>query len=229
MQPYFYPYVGYFQLIEACEGFVVYDDVNFIKGGWIHRNRILIGGNPHYLGVQMQDASPNKKIIEISLNESAQWREKLLKTVRQSYTKAPFVQDVIRLLEGVLFSDTSALAKISLRSIQSVLEYLEMDVEIVESSCIYQNANLSGQARVIDICKQNKADHYRNMIGGRGLYQSSALMDNGISLWFLEPDLRPYSQLTQNFVPGLSIIDALMFNDVQTCHNLLKRPSLAMS
>lgn len=213
MQPYLFPYLGYFQLIAAVDKFVFYDDVNYIKNGWINRNRLCIGGVPQYLTVPLAGASPNQKINEVVVQADGVWRKKAIERLRHAYSKAPHFAAVNALVADVLMADEMSIAALAKKSILDICAYLSLDAEFVFSSAPYGNIDLSGQARVIDICRQERADVYRNPPGGKDLYDAAAFAAAGIGLEFLNPALPGYRQFSSEFLPGLSIIDVLMFND----------------
>lgn len=221
MQPYFLPYIGYYQLIKAVDKFVVYDDVNYINRGWINRNNILVGGKAHLFTIPLKDASQNKLIHEVALAEDAQWRKKLLKTIQQSYQKAPCYSSVYPVIESIVQYDTGTISELALQSLIQVNEYLGINTEIVPSSTVYANADLKAQDRILDICQQEQATRYINPIGGMELYDRQKFAEAGIELFFIKSSSVSYPQFKNDFVPWLSMLDVLMFNDVSTIHELL--------
>jgi WbqC-like protein family len=212
MQPYLFPYLGYFQLIAAVDKFVFYDDVNYIKNGWINRNRVLLNGEIRYITVPLAGASPFLKINEVMMQAPEFWVKKLLESIRHGYSKAPHYPRVSELLGDVLGTRTDRIGTLAARSVTEVARYLGLDTEFVQSSVPYRNAELSGVPRVLDICARERADIYVNLPGGRTLYEEQDFAAAGIELVFVEPDLRPYDQANAAFHPGLSILDVLMFN-----------------
>jgi hypothetical protein len=211
MQPYFFPYIGYFQLIAAVDKFVIYDDVNFINRGWINRNNILINGKAGLISVPLNGASQNKRIKDIAPVLDQKWRITLLKTIEQNYIKAPFFDVVYPMLVKVIYADASTISEFNYTRIKSVCEYLGITTSLIPSSEIYANRELKGQYRIMDICKKENAQHYINPIGGMELYNREVFRKEGISLNFIKSELPPYKQFTDNFTPALSIIDVLMF------------------
>jgi len=212
MQPYLFPYLGYFQLAASADRFVFYDDVAFIKTGWINRNRILLDGQPHYLTVPLISASSFRRIADIGIAPRARWLPKLLKLLHHAYSRAPHYAAVSRLVEQILSSGTESIAQIAARSVKETCSYLGIDITFVDTSIGYGNNTLTGQSRVLDICRVEHATTYVNLPGGRSLYDRSAFTNANIELAFIEPSLIPYPQFDAPFVPALSIIDALMFN-----------------
>ncbi len=211
MQPYIFPYIGYFQLINAVDKFIIYDDVNFINKGWINRNRILVNGKDSLFTIPLKEASQNKLINSIEVNWDNAWKSKFLKTIEQSYKKAPHYQQVLPLIEGLLNTEKSIFSEIIFENLTQVCQYLEIKTEIVPSSSIYHNTHLKAQERIIDICVQEKTDTYINPIGGLELYDKAAFQAIGKELFFIKSKAIRYTQFKNEFVPWLSIIDVLMF------------------
>jgi len=222
MQPYIFPYVGYFQLINAVDKFIIYDDVNFINKGWINRNNILVSGKAHLFTIPLKDASQNKLINEVSLLRTDAWQKKLLKTVQQSYQKAPYYQKAFVLIEEIVNLDVDTIQELTFQALTRTCNYMGITTEIIPSSTIYNNTHLKGQERILDICKQEKADHYINPIGGMELYDKEKFEKEGIKLDFIKSVLYPYTQFKNAFVPWLSIIDILMFNDPEEIRKQLQ-------
>lgn len=220
MQPYFLPYIGYFQLINLVDKYVIYDDVNFIKGGWINRNRILLNGEPFMVNVIMQGASSFKKINEI---EVARNNEKILKTIEQAYKKAPYFNDVFPLLFDIIKFKNNNLASFIFNSITVLSDYMKIKTHFVLSSEIQKNNELKGQDKVIDICKLLDASEYYNAIGGQSLYNKLTFAENNIGLKFVNTKFLEYKQFDSPFVPSLSIIDVLMFNSIDNVNDLLNK------
>lgn len=221
MQPYIFPYIGYFQLIAAADKFILYDDVSFINKGWINRNNILVNGQSHMFTIPLKKASQNKPINEIEVSEDIVWKEKLLKSIKQSYSKAPQFDEVFNLIEKVLGNRSGNVSGFIHNSLIKTLAKLNIDTQIIASSSVYNNSGLKAQERIIDICKRENADTYINPSGGVELYSESKFAANNINLKFLKPLLKPYRQFTGNFIPGLSILDVMMFNSSEEMQKLL--------
>lgn len=226
MQPYFFPYLGYWQLINAVDEYVIYDDVNFIKGGWINRNRLLVNGNPSYFNVQMNGASSFKKINEIEVNDDKINKRKMLETLYNCYGKAPYFNEAFPVLSNIINSDEKNLAKYLENSIIQVCNYLGINTKIIISSDISKNNDLKGKAKVIHICKLLGASDYLNAIGGKELYDYDSFEKEGIQLHFLKTNIEEYKQFKNEFVPGLSIIDIMMFNSKSTIQDMLNNYEL---
>lgn len=222
MQPYFFPYIGYWQLMNAVDKYVVYDDVNFIKGGWINRNRILVNGKAHYFNVKMHDSSSFKLINEIQIDTNETHINKNLKTIYMNYCKAPYFSEVYPLLESILKTETINLAEYVINSIKCVSEYLDIKTDIIISSSISKNNKLRGKDKVIEICKILEATEYYNAVGGIDLYSFEEFKKNGINLMFLKTNEIIYQQFNNLFIPNLSIIDVMMFNSKNDIKNMLQ-------
>ncbi|NDP61897.1 WbqC family protein [Polaromonas sp.] len=221
MQPYLFPYIGYFQLVAAVDKFVFYDDVNFIKNGWINRNRLFLAGDVRYITVPLSGASSFLKINEVGVQPGDIWRRKIIESMRQSYSKAPYFNNIKTLVSEILFLEENKIANLAKASIVAVCNYLDLDTQFVFTSTTYENKYLNSAARIIDICRQEKADSYFNLSGGKELYDESLFKSNGIDLYFMESQLKKYQQFSEEFQPGLSIIDVLMFNDINAVREMV--------
>ena len=211
MQPYFLPYVGYFQLIAAVDKFVLYDDVAFIKGGWINRNNLLLEGKRSLFTIPLANGESGVPIHEVSLAKNfPKWRSKFLKTLHHAYAKAPNYTEVAAMLERWLDPNIGLLSEINRISLVDTLRWLGIPTQIVPSSRIYSNAHLERGERLIDICKYEGIDVYINAAGGRDLYDKSWFQERGIELGFLDPSIQPYPQGKGTFAPNLSILDFIM-------------------
>ncbi len=227
MQPYLLPYIGYFQLMAAVDKFVLYDDVQFIKGGWINRNRILLGGREHTFTAPLLGASPNRLINEIELVEKTDWRRKFLRTIEQAYKGAPHYTEVTPLLGKIVSYPERQLNAYLLHSLEALKTYLEIPATLIHTSAAYQNQDLKGQERILDICRREGASVYANASGGRDLYDPATFRAQGFDLRFLEPEPLTYDQGTKDFYPSLSIVDVLMFNSRDEVKALLGKARLS--
>ncbi|MDZ3990437.1 hypothetical protein PspTeo4_01088 [Pseudomonas sp. Teo4] len=221
MQPYLFPYAGYFNLLEQVDHFVFYDDVNFIKGGWINRNRLILSGEVNYFTVPLQGASPNLKINQIRVQPRKVWERKVLESIRQSYSKAPNFHFCFDLIKDVFDTESEQIAVLAKRSVIKVSERLGYSNVFTDSSEKYGNSLLSGAERVIDICKLEGASTYINLPGGKALYDQLSFAKAGVELRFSRPALVSYEQFGKNFEAGLSIIDMMMFNSFEECVALI--------
>lgn len=164
MQPYFLPYIGYFQLIKAVDKYVIYDDVNYIKKGWINRNNILCNGQAHLFSISLRGASQNKLINEIEISDDF---SKFRKMIELSYRKAPYFEEVFKLLNSIIDYPNKNLSLFLANSIKEICKYLSIDTEIIFSSEIEKNNDLKGQEKILEICKILQAKTYINAIGGQ--------------------------------------------------------------
>lgn len=221
MQPYLFPYIGYFQLMAAVDKFVFYDDVNFIKNGWINRNRLFLAGDVRYITIPLTSASSFLKINQIVVQSSDVWRKKISESIRHSYSKAPYFPSINNIICDVLSSGENKISNLAKNSVIAIADYLGLKTRFVMSSALYKNENLNGVARVLDICHEEKANQYYNLPGGKDLYDEKLFKLNGMDLCFIRPELKGYRQFSTDFHPGLSIIDVLMFNDRDIVREML--------
>lgn len=222
MQPYIFPYIGYFQLVQAVDTFIFYDDVNYIKGGWINRNKILLSGNEHFLTIPCLKASPNKRINEITFDRYCSGFKKLEKTLTQAYRKAPYYNQIFPLISNILNTPSNSIAILAAESVKQIANYLEINVNFLTSSEHFpETKRLDRVARLILLCERTSTNRYINPIGGKGLYDKTYFKNRGIQLDFLKSHPIEYKQFTHKFIPWLSIIDVLMFNSIEDTKNLL--------
>jgi len=203
MQPYFMPYIGYFQLMAAVDKYIVYDDVNYIKGGWVARNNLIIGGKKQMFNIELSGASSNKHFNEICIRDDFR---KLRKTLQMNYSKASYYNQAMELMENVF----------------SYKDYLSIDTEFIMSSTLQKDNSLKGKDKVIDICQRLGANTYYNAIGGQELYSKEEFQKHGIELCFVKPQEVAYPQTVMSFIPWLSMIDVLMNNSAEDIRELLK-------
>ncbi|MDG5766710.1 WbqC family protein [Balneolales bacterium ANBcel1] len=222
MQPYFFPYLGYFQLANAVDQFVFLDDVSFIKRGWINRNRILVNGEGKYLTIPCFNPSQNRLINEIEHRLDGKGKRKLLLTIRHAYGKAPFFTEVMTLIEQVLDTDSPYIQNLAERSVEVCARYLGIECRFYRNSVTNGNSQLKAQERIIDICCKAGAQVYINPAGGKKLYNKSDFRDQGIDLRFIKPKPVEYNQFGDKHIPWLSIIDVLMFNGRRNSADLLE-------
>ena len=223
MQPYFMPYIGYWQLLAAVDTYVIYDDVNFIKKGWINRNNILVNGAKQLFTISLEGVSQNKLINEILIVDDF---VKLRKTISMAYCKAPYHNETMELLDQIFAFESKNLAKFLENSIRLVADYTGFNTEIILSSEIKKNNSLKGQDKILEICRKLGADTYYNAIGGQELYSKNDFDAAGIDLKFVQSEITPYKQFKNDFIGGLSMIDVLMFNNLDDINKKLKRFTL---
>ena len=226
MQPYFIPYIGYWQLMNAVDKYIVYDDVNFIKGGWINRNRILVNGEPKYFNIPMLGSSPHKLLNEVEVNHNEKLKNKNMRVIEGAYQKAPYYNEVKDLLEKIMNGEQKSISDFILNSFKIINEYLEIDTELILSSTLNKDCSLKGQDKVLSICELLGATEYYNAIGGQELYSFEEFKKHGIDLKFLETGKIEYKQFHNEFQSNLSIIDVMMFNSKDKVKEFLNQYTL---
>ena len=228
MQPYFMPYIGYFQLINTVDKFIFYDDVTFIKQGWINRNQILINNQAKMFSIPLSNASSHVLIKDVLISESAyqKWKKSFLNSILFSYKKAKNYSKINALIEKILEKRPGTISELAIKSVIEVAQYLDLKTEFEICSDVYSNTYLSGQNRVLDICINEKATTYINPIGGMELYSKSVFQEKNIELFFIKANKLVYPQFSEEFVPFLSIIDVLMFNDIDEIQKQLNNFTL---
>jgi hypothetical protein len=223
MQPYFLPYIGYFQLMKATNIFVFYDDVNFIKQGWINRNRILLNGEDYLFTLELKGASSYKRINTIEIGRN---RNKLFRTFQHAYKKAPFYKTVLPILYSIFESSQINLSQFIIDTHLILTSYLDLKIQFLISSQIEKEDKLKGQEMLINICKKLGASEYINLIGGQDLYSKEDFANSRINLKFLNTKKIEYTQYENNFIPRLSIVDVMMFNSKEQISEYLMQYEL---
>ena len=227
MQPYFLPYIGYFQLINTVNEFVFYDDVSFMKKSFINRNSILLNGKRHQFTIPLKKASQNKLINEVEVAIDKKWLDDFLKTIDYAYKAAPNYQEVKILLDSILSSRYNNIAELAIQSVILVSNYLNIDCKFSVSSERYsETKKLSKAERLIAITKASKKVKYINAINGKLLYDKRQFKNHNIDLYFLESEKISYMQFGNEFVESLSILDVLMFNTKHSVKALLDKNRL---
>lgn len=228
MQPYFIPYIGYWQLMNAVDKYVIYDDVNFIKGGWINRNYILVNGKPKYFNIPMLGASPHKLINEVGVNNDLKLIEKNMRIMENAYKKALYFAEVFPLVVKILYCNETSISEYIEFSFKIIKEYLGITTDLIRSSSLNKNCSLRAQERVLHICDILGASEYYNAIGGMELYSSDAFKKRGIELKFIKTGVIKYEQFGGEFQSDLSIIDVMMFNSPGNIQNMLNNYELVI-
>ncbi len=227
MQPYLFPYIGYFQLINAVDTFVFYDDINFMKKSWVNRNRILVNGKECMITVPLKKASQNKLIKDIDVLIDRVWVQQFYKTIEQNYKKAPYFESTFKLIQTVFESPCKTIAELAIRSVVLICNYLEVTTSLEKSSITYpETKGVEKTERLIYITQLSKSDHYINPSGGKMLYDKTDFRLKGVTLSFIENQLSPYTQFDNDFVNGLSMIDVLMFNSPKEVQKMLNQYEL---
>jgi hypothetical protein len=216
MQPYFLPYVGYFHLIKSVDEFVIYDNIQYTKKGWINRNRILVNGNDKILTLPVKKDSDYLDVRDRVLADS--WgkdRMKLLNIIKSSYSKSPHFNTIFPIIQDCMLTTETNLFKFILDSLTALNSYLNINTKITTSSTLNIDHSLKSQSKVIAICKNLNASTYVNAIGGQELYSVEDFKNKGLDLKFVKSPPLNYKQHNSEFVPWLSILDVLMFNKRQ--------------
>ena len=222
MQPYTFPYMGYFHLIEASDMIVFYDDVNFIKRGWINRNRILLDNKPFFFTIPLEKASQNKKINEIIPIIDRKIKNKLFMQVKHAYKKAPFYDEIIQVVFSALNKNYDSIADLGINSIKSIYDYLGKEIRYLKSSvCSSSTKEMDKADRLIQITKGLGYKNYVNLIGGMDLYNKEYFKKEGVKLRFVKSNDFTYRQFQNQHVPFLSVIDVLMFNEKERAKEML--------
>ncbi len=222
MQPYFFPYIGYWQLICSVDQFVIYDNIKFTKNSWIRRNRILLDNKDKMITLPIKKDSDYLDIRERKLSENYQIeRIKILNQIRMAYNKAPYFDVIFPLIKNCLLRESNNLFEFIHYTINKIIDFLNIDTKVVISSELKIDHNLKSKERVIEICHKLGSNKYINSIGGINLYDKEEFKNKEIELFFLKTRLIEYPQFNRNFVPNLSIIDVLMFNDKSKVKQML--------
>lgn len=211
MQPYFMPYIGYFQLIAAVDTFIVYDNIKYTKKGWINRNRMLQNDKDTMFSLPLKSGSDSLDVCERKLAVDFN-RDKLLNQFKGAYGHAPYFAQTYPLLERIVRCEDNNLFRYIRHSLVETCAHLGIDVEIRISSDVSINHDLKAQDKVLALCRALDADTYINAIGGTELYDREAFRAQGVELKFIRSKPFEYAQFGAPFVPLLSIADVMMFN-----------------
>jgi len=215
MQPYFFPYIGYFQLLAAVDLFVLYDNIKYTKKGWINRNRMLRNGQDVMFSLPLKSDSDFLDVRDRELAANFD-RDKLVGQFREAYRQAPYFAQTFGLVERVIRHEDANLFHYLYNALARTCEHLGIGTEIRLSSQLAIDHTLKSQEKVLALCEATGADVYVNAIGGVELYSKDVFGQKGIELKFLQPRPFEYAQFGAEFVPWLSIIDVMMFNSPDT-------------
>lgn len=224
MQPYFMPYLGYFALIKHVDLFILFDTPQFIRHGWIERNKVLKpNGETLYIKVPLQKHSMDTQINKIVIKNTEDWKGKILAQLVPYKKKAPYYKEVIALLEDIFETETNSIVTLNFIALQKVCNYLDIDTPIKIWSKMELKIEIvnAPDEWALNICKAMGANGYYNPPGGKNFFDSNKYTKAGIDLRFLEIEQTAYNQLGHDFVPYLSIIDVLMFNDKVKINRML--------
>lgn len=228
MQPYVFPYLGYFQLIRCSDFFVFYDDVQFMKGGWVNRNRITNQGKAHTFTIPARGGSMHSRIMDVACGVDVRFRRKFLRQLEQEYRKASCFEPVSMLVAKVLDSSHDGnLSRLAITSVEEVFRYLELPINVSVSSRDFpREGDIKGPERVIAITRKLGGDRYVNLPGGARLYDHDQFAKEGIDLRFIKDRSGSYVHFADPFEPRLSIIDVLMHNCPDTVREMLTQYDL---
>lgn len=227
MQPYFLPYVGYWQLMASVDMFVVYDNIEYTKKGWINRNRFLLNGKDEVFSIPLKKGSDFLYVNQRRVGDCfLQDKEKLLRRWQAAYRKAPYFESVFPIMEEILGSEERNLFEFIFNSLQIIRHVLGIKSRLIISSQVDVDHALKGQDKVLALCEALNATEYVNPIGGLDLYGRAAFAERGVALYFQKARSIEYSQMGNSFVPNLSILDVLMFCGQERARQLLAETDL---
>lgn len=224
MQPYFFPYIGYFQLIHAVDEFIVFDQAQYIRRGWINRNRLLTAHKESiYINVPVHKAPRETKIKDIVIDSTSNWKETMYHHLSY-YRKAPNYAFVMNFLNDCFNSNHSNLSELNTSLLKKVCDLLEINTKFTVLSERFPMLNEINAPDEwgIEVSKALNATTYINAIGGMEFYDQQKYKANGLDIEFIKTDLKPYKQFRDVFVPGLSIIDVMMFNQPKEIKEMLE-------
>lgn len=229
MQPYFFPYIGYFQLINMVDEFILFDTPQFIRHGWIERNNLIqLNGNKFYIKVPLIKDKRETKIFNKKINNNEDWKGKILAQLNHYKKKAPYFEETLQLVQNAMDFDTDSISMLNHHIIILICEYLKINTPIK----VYSQMELEIEEVIesdewaLNICKVMKAKRYINPIGGKAFFNREKFESEGIKVDFLNSLFAPYEQFNHNFVPGLSIIDVMMFNSPEEIRKMLNQYEL---
>lgn len=220
MQPYFFPYIGYFQLIAAVDMFIVYDNIKYTKKGWVNRNRMLQNGKDVMFSLPLKNDSDYLDVCERELATDFN-RDKLLNQFKNAYRRAPYFAQTFQLIEQIVRYEDRNLFRFLHHSLVKTCEHLDIATEIKISSTIAIDHDLKNQDKVLALCESVGASTYVNAIGGMDLYSKEKFLGKGIELKFIKSKPFEYAQFSNAFVPWLSIVDVMMFNPLDSIRSCI--------
>ena len=222
MQPYFLPYIGYWQLMCAVDVFVVYDNVKYTKKGWINRNRILVEGNPQFFSINLKRASDFAVIGERTISPVfVDNRSKILRTIRTAYCRAPAFSEVLPIIEECFLLDDTRLFGFIFFSIETIARHLGITCRFEVASDLPVDHDLRKEQKIWAICRALACDHYFNPEAGQVLYDREQFAQKRVRLSFLQAGITEYQQVGNAFVPSMSIVDVLMYNGIEGTKRML--------
>ena len=238
MQPYFMPYIGYFQAMAAVDKYLLYDKVAFIKKGWINRNRIYIQNvGTQFITIPLKNKSSFTNILDVHIDNTTDWRSKMLNLIYYNYKRSLFFDVVYPLMENSIKQSSELISEYNFVVLNQIATFLDINTPIElctdpmyegieQQLATYDDSLLRKYDRIKFICQANNADNYINPIGGQELYDKQIFAQQGITLNFVQTQVIPYPQLAPEFIPNLSIIDVLMHNGKAGTKQLLNAYTL---
>lgn len=225
MQPYFIPYLGYFSLIKQTDKFILFDSVQFIKHGWIERNRILKPQSGwQYVAVPLTKHNGDTKIQDIMIKNTSDWRNKIFSQLEHYKRRAPFYKDTIVTLRDALDIETDSIVKLNAHTLKVICNYIgvEIDVDIFSEMDLQIEEVHAPDEWALNICKAlGNVEEYWNPEGGLEFFDRKKYDEAGIKISFLKMNLTKYPQRRPEFEAGLSIIDVMMFNEPSKINKML--------
>ena len=238
MQPYFMPYIGYFQTMAAVDKYLLYDKVAFIKKGWINRNRIYIQNvGTQFITIPLKNKSSFTNILDVQIDNTTDWRSKMLNLIYYNYKRSLFFDVVYPLMENSIKQSSELISEYNFVVLNQIATFLDINTPIElstdpmyegieEQLAKYDDSLLRKYDRIKFICQANNADNYINPIGGQDLYDKKVFAEHGIKLSFVQTEQFAYPQFAPEFIPNLSIIDVLMHNGKAGTKQLLNAYTL---
>lgn len=227
MQPYIFPYVGYFQLIGSVDKWVVFDDTQYLSKGWINRNRILhpdLKKKWQYFTIPVKKHSRESRIKDVEVNDGIDWRAEFIGKLTSYKKKAPYYTETVEFVENCISDDYATLSELIVSTLEKTCDYLAISFDysvFSEMSVNTDNVKHAGQW-ALEIADSMGASEYINPQGGCDIFKQDEFIDRGVGLHFLRSNLHPYVQRRGEFVEGLSIVDVMMWNDKNTIHEMLR-------
>lgn len=223
-QPYIFPYINYFHLIQSVEQIVFYDDINYIPGGWINKNRILLSNRDHTITIPVKQSSQNNKTNKTELAINEKFTKKTLKTLEHAYKKAPYYNEIMNLICETFTPEHKTISDLAISSIVKTFEYLDSPIKFHRSSILAPETINEGKSeRLVSITKKLDASNYVNVEWGNKIHKKEYFYRNKVNLLFLKSGEIKYTQFENEMIPNLSIIDALMFNSKEEVLNFFQK------
>jgi hypothetical protein len=225
MQPYFMPYLGYFSLLKHTNHFILLDEVQFIRHGWIERNRILKqNGDWQYIKVPLIKHSRDTLIKDIKIDNTKDWQNKLLAQLQHYKKKAPYYNAVIEVLNEIFINEFKDITHLNKYALSTICNYLDINctINIFSEMALKIEPVHEADEWALNICKAlGDIKEYWNPPGGQSIFNKEKYDRQNIKLRFQSIKITEYRQLTNSFEPGLSIIDVMMFNSIDEINNML--------